>query len=179
MQKFGRFREVIKSSYHLHGKFTKIFRKKIRSCFSHSKKGTGLSCTIYKIPLSTFSWEEAVFYTNGKRSKSLLITAYGQLCAHAHYRQCSAYAHAQFGHRLWRTRWRPAPHFPTKLQNQTNITIIALGSQNIVICRCLAEQSLPLIRGNERSSRPQQITISAPPSNSLRRDDLFPSMPFT
>ena len=41
-----------------------------------------------------------VFYTNGKRSKSLLITAYGQLSAHAHYRQCSAYAHAQFGHRL-------------------------------------------------------------------------------
>ena len=36
----------------------------------------------------------------GKRSKSLLITAYGQLSAHAHYRQCSAYAHAQFGHRL-------------------------------------------------------------------------------
>ena len=42
-----------------------------------------------------------VFYTNGKRSKSLLITAYGQLSAHAHYRQCSAYAHAQFGHCLW------------------------------------------------------------------------------
>ena len=35
-----------------------------------------------------------VFYTNGKRSKSLLITACGQLSTHAHYRQCSAYAHA-------------------------------------------------------------------------------------
>ena len=133
MQKFGRFREVIKSAYHLHGKFTKIFRKKIRSCFSHSKKGTGLSCTIYKIHLSTFSWEEAVFYTNGKRSKSLLITAYGQLCSHAHYRQCSAYTHSQFGHRLWGTRWRPAPHFPTKLQNQTCITIIELGSRDLSV----------------------------------------------
>ena len=28
--------EVIKSAYHLHGKFAKIFRKKIRSCFSLS-----------------------------------------------------------------------------------------------------------------------------------------------
>ena len=117
-----------------------------------------------------------VFYTNGKRSKSLLITAYGQLSTHAHYRQCSAYA--QFGHCLWGTRWRPALHFPTKLQNKTSITIIELGSQNIVICQCLAEQSLPLIRGNERSSRHRQMTISTPPSNSLRRDDLFPAMPF-
>jgi len=30
--------EVIKSPYNLHGKFAKIFRKKIRSCFSLVKK---------------------------------------------------------------------------------------------------------------------------------------------
>ena len=127
-----------------------------------------------------------VFYTNGKHSKSLLITASAlSLCLRTIVRSCALQTMLCLcACPVWtpslrkQKRWRPAVHLPTKLQNKTSITIIGLGSQNIVICQCLAEQSLPHIRGNERYSRHQQITISTPPSNSLRRDDLFPAMPF-
>ena len=45
--------EVIKSAYHLREKFAKIFRKKIRSCFSHRKKERDwvVPFTKYSFPL--------------------------------------------------------------------------------------------------------------------------------
>ena len=124
-------------------------------------------CTFY---LKNFQGDETfnlnshrnfrVFYTNGKRSKSLLITAFKNNCLGTIVRSCALQTVLCLcACPVWtpslrkQKRWRPALHFPSKLQTKTSITIIELGSQKIVICRCLAEQSLPLIRGNERSSR--------------------------